>query len=683
MSDKNNQQDYPTPDAQENLPVSDIERPRHRRRSSRSPASKLLKRIKRRIKWGTVLIGSLIFILVISLVIAITITDAATRLNRSWQSLNRVLTGIANRSGTELTLVDFERLQSGLNELSQQIKTTQNRVNYLGLITSLNSDWQASVRALDVAQLLAEASNDLLEGMLPTVNFLVQGESETAITTRISSAARVVELLELGRGRFASAQSQLSLAEAELDAINLNNVSSDLILQIEQLRNYQQQLMNINATLLTSSQALTTIMGLDEERTYLVLAQNNDEIRPSGGYISTYGWFTIEGGRITDFDYSPTTATSPNPPNPDFLNTFDIPQWWIQYGEPIYAAWDGSWYADFPSTAQLSMDYYNAGGNPQSPVDGVLAIDITGFELILATLGDVFVEEYAVTVNANNFRDVVYDIRAFGEGLTPHKQFVATVYQSIFEKWQVLDSEQTPDLLGAMLEGLQSRHIMVYFADTDVNDTISQLGWTGSQLPANNNDYILVADSNLGNKSNNSIDRTLTYDVLIQADGSLSSRLSVRYDYFASVAENDPAIDQEYHGELDYRNLMQIFLPLNANILDGSNLGVVTRVPLEAHTLLVTRTEIAYDSSERYQIEYEIPALIETIGDYQRYRLLIQKQLGARAQAANVQITLPENATLISSSPEADASYSLEQPILDYRLELDSDQWIEVIYQMN
>jgi hypothetical protein len=75
--------------------------------------------------------------------------------------------------------------------------------------------------------------------------------------------------------------------------------------------------------------------------------------------------------------------------------------------------------------------------------------------------------------------------------------------------------------------------------------------------------------------------------------------------------------------------------------------------------------------------------LIEDLGNFQHYRLLIQKQAGAREQSANVQITFPETASIISSSPEADASYDLDNPILDYRLNLDSDQWIDVIYQTN
>jgi hypothetical protein len=149
------------------------------------------------------------------------------------------------------------------------------------------------------------------------------------------------------------------------------------------------------------------------------------------------------------------------------------------------------------------------------------------------------------------------------------------------------------------------------------------------------------------------------------------------------VAENDPAVDAEFHGSLNYNNLLQIFLPANSNVRDTNNLGTVTVLPTATHTHLVTRTAVEYDSSQRYQITYTVPTIVDSVGDYQRYRLLIQKQPGAQAQQLNFQLTLPQNAQVISTLPELDASYDLEQPILDFRLDLDGNQWIEVIYKMD
>jgi hypothetical protein len=673
------------PDTEEytSHPPSDIvETVRRRRRRSENKFLKSLnKTLRHTFRPRLIIISLVVITIVVALLISVLLTDAGSRLDNAWQGLNRVMNSISGSSGTELTLSDFNRLESSLEELSANVATARSRLSLLGPLVNLNPDWQASTEALAISDMLTNSALDMLSGLQPALDFMVQGNEEESVTTGISSGQRVVELLNLGEGRFLQAQNSLRLAESALNEIDLTNVSTELLLQIEQLRSYHAQLVSFDTVLLNGSDILTIMLGLDEQRTYLVLAQNNDELRPSGGYISTYGWFTVDGARIIDYDYNPTSATSPNPPSEAFLEDFELPSWWIRYGEPIYAAWDGSWYADFPSTARMSMNYYNAGGNPQSPVDGVLAIDITGFELMLDAIGEVSLPDYNMIVTRSNFRQVVYDIRAFGES-SAHKQFVADVYRAIFTEWRNLEQSNVPALLGALLEAVQGRHMMIYFADDELNQVLSLLGWNGAQIAGTGHDYIMVADANLGNKSNNSIIRSLTYDVGINNDGTVNSRLSVRYDYFDSIASSDPAVDAAYHGVLQYNNLMQIFLPLNTTFLSAENLDP-EYIPLENHALLVGQTFVSYDTSERYSFEYQTPVIVDDYGDYQRYRLLIQKQAGARLQLANIQITLPENASLVSANPEPDANYSFDQAILNYRLELDGDFWLEVIYQSN
>ncbi|MBC7813249.1 MAG: hypothetical protein H7175_18975, partial [Burkholderiales bacterium] len=64
-----------------------------------------------------------------------------------------------------------------------------------------------------------------------------------------------------------------------------------------------------------------------------------------------------------------------------------------------------------------------------------------------------------------------------------------------------------------------------------------------------------------------------------------------------------------------------------------------------------------------------------------RYRLLLQKQPGMLGEVVNVQVTLPLGAQVISASPEPITSYSLDQPILEFRVDLLSDEWVEIIYR--
>src|SRR5690606_32900820 len=177
-----------------------------------------------------------------------------------------------------------------------------------------------------------------------------------------------------------NADEHLRSAEAIVADLRLDNISPDLLVAVDGLIDHQRQVRDYNNLLLESPELLTVALGLDVPQSYLVLAANSDELRPSGGYISTYGWMTVRNGRIAAFDYRATTASSPNPPPAEMAEAIQMPPWWIQYARPIYAAWDSSWHADFPTTAAMAAWYYDNGGNPASPVNGVIGIDLVGFE---------------------------------------------------------------------------------------------------------------------------------------------------------------------------------------------------------------------------------------------------------------------------------------------------------------
>ncbi|MGQ9907352.1 MAG: DUF4012 domain-containing protein [Candidatus Flexifilum sp.] len=623
-------------------------------------------------------------IAVAAVAVLVLVSDATNRVENAVASLNRVVSSIGGRTGTDLTLNDFTRLQSAVADVSSTLSGVRRQLAFLQPISEQIPDTAGLFIALDAALELANAGGAMLNGLQPTLVFLVAGEDDETLVAPISSGQRVVELLRLGRPSFLAARETLGRADAIINRLAAAGSSAQNVLNAELLAQYARALEQANTLLINAPDLLTVALGLEREQSYLVLAQNSDEIRPPGGYLSTYGWFTVRNGRIENYAYSATTANSPNPPPASMAAEVQVPDWWITYQQPIYAAWDGSWDVDFPTTAQRAMWYYNSGGNPQSPVDGVIAIDIVAFERILGVLGSVTVPGYNEIVTEANFREVIYDIRASGEGDSPHKRFLAALYRQIFSDWQSFSA--TPEtgtrMISALLELLRERHIMLVFTDAALNQAVDLLGWNGRQLPATAGDYLLVADANLGNKANRSVVRQTTYDVQIQADGSASSRLSLIYDYSDSRARLDPAVAPE-HGSIDYNNLLQVFVPVDAQ-LESATLGLnaVRIVRDAAHTRLISRFTVAYDRSERYQFIYTTPGVIEPVGNFLRYELVIQKQPGIQPDVVNVQIALPPGAVLINATPTPSASYPLEQLILEYRLELTTDLTFEVIYQL-
>ncbi len=310
-----------------------------------------------------------------------------------------------------------------------------------------------------------------------------------------------------------------------------------------------------------------------------------------------------------------------------------MPEWWLSFQHPIYAAWDGSWTPNFPDTAKRAIWYYNSGNNPQSPVNGVISIDIVAFEHILQALGQVTVTEGGQTlvVTPDNFREVVYQIRDSGQGDLPHKQFLAATFRQIFSDWQSTSSDpnKSAAILGALVQSLREKHIMLYFDNDQMNNALDLLGWSGRQANAVGEDYLMVVDANLGNKSNSSITRQTNYDATISADGSAASQLTVAYDYPDSVASKDPAVNAPANGPLTYNNLLQVYAPVNSTLVSNKGDFVNLRAfPYQTNTLFTSIVSVPYNGAETFQMNYTVPNIVQTISGYQRYRLLISEATG-------------------------------------------------------
>lgn len=652
-----------------------------RKRRHRSSFKHRIRKLAAVLRWQIVAAFVLVVVTVSVAAVIVSAIDANARVQESLSNVKRVSTTFSAHPFTQLTLADFDRLQASVTDLAQTLDSARQQTGLLHKFASANPDLFASFSALDAANQIALAATDVLEGLRPVLFFVMQGQEQGAVAVPTSSGERIIELLRVGQGRFATAGDLLSAANTAISNLNLTNISPQLLLRVEEIKQYYSQLNSIDHLLLEAPDLMAKAFGVDEPQDYLILSENSDELRPSGGYISTFGWMRVRRFRIADFGYSPTTSLSPNPPPPEMASQLLIPDWWIQYSKPIYAAWDGSWYADFPSTARMAAWFYDNGNNPRSPVAGVVAIDITGFEKILESLGSVTVSGYDEVVTAQNFRDVVYRIRAAGKEEEAHKQFLAALYRQILSDWQTVGQERADQLLAVTLQALQEKHILLYFQDAKLNDSVNLMGWSGAQTPGGH-DYLMVADANLSNKSNHSILRQLTYDAQIQSDGSLKSRVSVSEDYSADLASQDQAVRPEHYNQIDYFTTMQVFVPRGSTITGTDNVSSpLTTVNGDSLTTFVTLDEVKYDSTERFQFSYTTPVAIEAFGPYKRYRLLLQKQAGTPGDVVSVQVTLPPGAQTISVFPEPATTYTLEQPILEFHTQLLTDVWIEIIFK--
>ncbi len=95
---------------------------------------------------------------------------------------------------------------------------------------------------------------------------------------------------------------------------------------------------------LQASQAAPGLLGADKPVAYLILAQNNHELRATGGFISGAGLIRIDKGNIVELkltdSYAIDDLSQPHPAPPAALAS--------QMGAQILLLRDSNWSPDFP-----------------------------------------------------------------------------------------------------------------------------------------------------------------------------------------------------------------------------------------------------------------------------------------------------------------------------------------------
>lgn len=136
---------------------------------------------------------------------------------------------------------------------------------------------------------------------------------------------------------------------------------------------------------------LPSLLGNDKKANYLVLLQDKNELRPTGGFISQVGIFTFDKGQLisksisntVDFDNQLRGKVTPPFPLQKYLG---ISSWYLR---------DSNWDPDF-SLASQKAEWFLEKETRQS-VDGVIAIESQSFDKI-KNLSDIF--------NALNTKDI-------------------------------------------------------------------------------------------------------------------------------------------------------------------------------------------------------------------------------------------------------------------------------------
>lgn len=255
----------------------------------------------------------------------------------------------------------------------------------------------------------------------------------------------------------------------------------------------------------------------------LLLSQDTWELRPTGGYIGSYGILEIsqKGLHLVRYDDAtelPTPVGGPQPTEP-LRSALDGP--WVLTG--------AGWWPDFPRSARAAQQIFLSQGGEK--VDGVLAITNTFLEDLLRGLGGaVVVPGYPDVLTPDNVSDrILHHVELKRPLDTPRKKFLIKLTDVIFASLEHFEPRQSSQIAAAIGHAFLVRHAQIYFNDPGIHAPFARAGWDGAMTaPSRPADYFSVADANFGSdKANRWVHKVIRYHVFRDPFGRLTAKVRV------------------------------------------------------------------------------------------------------------------------------------------------------------
>ncbi|MBI4299984.1 MAG: DUF4012 domain-containing protein [Chloroflexi bacterium] len=571
---------------------------------------------------------------------------------------------------------------------------------WLGWVPSIGGDLRAIPHLLAAASGISEIGALSTEGLYPLAE--LSATNSIQILTQEGSPAEVIAALQKGQPAFQRAARQLDQVVRERRALREADLSPALARQVARIDSILPLLQSAVRAGALAPELAISLLGLDGPKSYLIVAQNSDELRATGGFIGGVWLLKLNGGRIESLDFQDSTLVDDptrqyGPPPPGLFKYLNAGVWLFR---------DANWDPDFPTSAKQIERFYEYGQHIK--VDGVIAVDQAGLQMLLAAVGPVFLSQFSEWVSGDNVVSKVKDYySASNQGqaavnpilldtsLIPgRKRFMKELLEALVTKLQSgADNARMAQLLRGAKSAFAEKHLFFYSHDERIAGLLRQNGWDGSLAPTTS-DYLAVIDSNVGfDKISSQIAETVEYQVAVPDKGRAKARVTVTYrnttrsTVLECVQQSRHAPAYPQYQEGCYWDYMRVYAPKDSRLTDA------TYFPLPPGSLMARIAHsddpnrptvelghgkqvfgnffsLAPGETKQVTFEYELPSSV-TSGD-KTYDLLIQKQAGTIAIPIKVVVSLPKGAKLASVSPSP-SSVSGSQVTFQTELRVDRE----------
>jgi len=541
----------------------------------------------------------------------------------------------------DLVLADqsLRQVESELWEL----KDLYRRLGYLEIVPVINSYYRDGKHLLEAISFSLEGGRIIIESVSPFGNVLGIAQGFEGYLTTEEQAANLAAVLPQIAPQIDTALGKLFLTKAELEQIDPSRYPEDIRdIKLKFWLEESQKILSEFEPLLAEAKSIVEILphflGIPE-RTYLILFQNDAELRATGGFITYYALVTLGNGKIVSSDFMSGALVHKNqpyeyPPEP-IRKYLGVRTWHLQ---------DSNFSPDFPTSTAILISMWEKSKLPD--IEGVIAITSGSARKILELTGPIRLAKYDLDLADTNLPD---DCRVGGESFTSSnficrleyyverytrggterkKAILSELSQAVIRKITSFSMEIWPQLLDLTFNLLDQKDILLYSTDAREQELIEDLGFAG-QIKDYEGDYLHISDSNFGGKKTDLYMReTVEQNLTRRKDGRWRKTVNISY-YNPQPHDNWLSAN--------YKDFVRIYVPRGSKLVrvEGANQEWGSWTEL-GKTVFGAYFTLWPQKKHTLTFVYDLPSG-DLIKDA-RYRLLMQKQPGANITLVKVKI---------------------------------------------
>jgi len=383
-------------------------------------------------------------------------------------------------------------------------------------------------------------------------------------------------------------------------------------------------------------------LGYPEQSAYLLLLQNSTELRPTGGFIGTYGIFEFQNGELVRHDTHdiyhmdmPVKDKFKIEPPPELKKYLGVDNWYMR---------DANWSPHWPISADKAEWFFyeenkllppkDQINNFSGKFDGVIGITPELVQDLLEVIGPLEIEGTVYT--SENFTELLeYRVEKgyveLGESSWQRKEVIGRIFSEMKNRIFDLEIKSFYAVGNAIMENLSKKNILIYLHDPEQAAIIKEQGWSG-EVKKTEGDYLMAVDANMA---------------AFKTDAVMSRSIDYRVDQGANGLFADLKINYKHNGEnfnwktTRYRTYTRIYVPLDSQLVSAEGFS---EPDIDVHNELGKTVFGGFLSIEPGQIgnlkvKYKLPDELAERAKSGSYDLLFQKQPGNSVESAEVELS--------------------------------------------